>query len=544
MRGAGLEDRPAVEEAHLARIKDAIGIESQRIKEIEAFMPGGSADAKISEYDDAIKITGDVMSDAKLLSDYLRERGHGDLAGRIDGLRSDMRRAAFTGMFVPKAVLLCETNRGEEAIKCLEGERGQCDSPDVAVRLGAALAEAGLHDDAYEWIDRAIEMDPGHPAAAYNMALLEDDASEYHDASERLDWVLDAKRDGEDADGMPDLNVILLRRGLVHAHVGDHKSAIECYDEALEIRPSDPDMTYHKAESLYRTGECAKAIEWFGRVSGHRDADAMRERIDRMQNGPDERVLLPLLVIGASKGITGMPHLQYAASFVQLNMGMHAYDFARQKFGPYSADLADDVSANTGLFEVGGGWNRDPMKPRTYSITARGREVLEESGLLGKAASCNMDVTWPNLVDATCSKLSACIDIGTEADLRDAIDTVRRRDELIPHTHGWVETEADHVKHVLSDMGSYSLRFRPAILNIAGIVADKCSQVQDLSMPPVKHYALDDALSTLWEYGNVLMEYCEMHKMHRITFHTIRSNRPKILVNNPSRSGVRGHQPS
>ena len=541
MWGAGLEDRPSVDAAHLARIKDGMEIESQRIKEIEGFKPSGdNVDAKIGEYDDAIKTVRDVVFDAKLLSDYLTECGHDDLAGRIDELWSGMRKAAFARLLVPKVVLLCETNKSEEAMKCLE-THDQCDSPDIAVRVGVALAKAGLHDAAYEWIDRAVDMEPDHPVAAYNMALLEDEAGEYYGASEKLDWILDARRGGEQMEGIPDLDTILLHRGQVHAHEGDHGSAIKCYDEALGIRPGDPCAAYHKAESLYRTGACADAIEWFGKASGHMDADARRDIVTKMQDEPEGRVMLPLFVIGASDGIIGMPHLQHAVFLAQEDMGMQAYDFAQHGFGPYSRDLAEDVSTNTGLFEVGGGWNRCRLKPRTYSITERGTDILEKSGLIGRTAACNKYTTGPDLVDAAYSKFSSRLGNDAEMDTRGIIDRIKRRDESIPHTHGWVETAADHVGHVLSDTDSYTSLSRSAILNIARIIADNCSKVQDLSMPPVDHYALEDALSTLYEYGNVLVKYCEMR---RITTYPNISSGSELLVTHPSDSKLLAGFPS
>ena len=516
MVGSGLEGRSVVEEAHLSRIRGAMEIESQRIKWIDAFMPsGGNADARIREYDDAVKFVMDSVSGAKPLSDYLKGHGHNNTAVKIDELLSEVGKAVFKSLLVPRAVLLFEMNKYEEGMECL-GEaldlHGKHGSPDVFVKIGMAMVRGGRYAEAWKWITKAVEMEPDHLGAAYNMALLEDEAGEYYDASETLDWILDARRSGERAEGLPDPDEILLHKGMVHAHEGDHKSAIECYDEVLGIMPGNPDASYCRAESLYRTGACDEAIEWFGRIPGHRDADAIRDRITRMQDEPEERILLPLLVIGTSEEIRGMPDLQHAVFLAQHNLDMRAYDFTRHGFGPYSADLSRDVYENTGLFTVGGGWNRDPLEPRTYSITARGRDILDKSGWLGKAAACNSDA-GPALADAAYSVFGGRLGKDIKADIRGIIDAMKHGDAGIPYAHGWVETEADHVEHVLSGMDSYSPPYKSAILNIANIVAHNCAKVEKISKSPVDHYAREDALSTLSEYGSMLMEYGKMHKI-------------------------------
>lgn len=514
IKWVGLEGRTAVKEAHLARIEEGIGIESQRIKEIEEFEPGSdSPDAKIKEYDDAIKITEDAASDSRLLSDHIRE-SHDGIAGKIDELRSKMKEAAYASLVVRKAVLLCEMGRYEEAMECLKGAPGRHDSSDIAVRISMALTKAGMYAEAWEWVGRAIKMTPDHVGAAYNTALLEDEDGEYYKASDKLDWILDARRNGEQRKGMPDLDAILLHKGLVHAHEGDHKSAIECYDEVIRIRPGDPDAAYHKAESLYRSGACTEAAEWFGRAAGHMDADARRNRIIRMQDGPEERVLLALLVIETSGGIHGMPHLQHSVFLAQRDLGIQAYDFAGRGFGPYSRDLVEDVSANTGLFTVGGGWNHNPSEPRTYSITGRGRDILEESGWLDKDVTCNTGTAEPDLIDAVYSKFHGKLGSDVEADVSCIIAGMGRGDGERPHTHGWAGAQAEFVKHVLSNIGPDTMpSTRSAVLNIAGIIADNCSEIERFSRPPVDHYGLEGALSSLCEYGNILMKYSEIRNV-------------------------------
>ncbi|MDA7940490.1 MAG: hypothetical protein MPJ04_08190 [Nitrosopumilus sp.] len=492
----GLEDGAAVTGRHLARIEEGIRAESERTGRAAGFAPSGGTDSRIRAYCAELADIEDAVSGAERLSGILKRDGRVGTAARIDALVSEMG-TALAGLSGSMAGLLRGSGRCGEAD---EITRRPGVPAGAAVAICEELREAGDHDGAWDWAHRAVGADPGHLGAAYNWALLQDEAGDYYSATDKLDWLLDAARQGRKAAGLPDPDMILLRLGMAHAHWGDHESAVRCYGGVDAAGPLGRDAAYHRAESLYRIGACAEAAGWFGRAAGRLDADARREAITGMLDHTKERVLLPLLVAGTWR-IRGMPHLQHAAFLAQTRLGIRAYDFALHGFGPYSEELAADVSAHTGLFRVGAGWNEDPMEPRTYDITGRGRDVLVESGW-SCADAAHETGTDPGMADAVYSVFG-----GADPAVGAVMGPLARVVDG-PYAHGWIGTEAEHAMYMISNTGPGTPpATRSAVLNIAAIIAHYCARAVDCTEPPVDHYAREDALSGLCEYGMMLMNY-------------------------------------
>ena len=496
------------------------------------FRPAGNNEfEKLQSCDDRISDIEGACGMALSLADRLEDGGsHHDKKRINDGVYK-LRIASRAPLF-QKGVLLNSLGKHEEAAECLGRALYLKETPDVLNQMGMALIRLGMYDEAGAHLERAMEMMSRCGETAYNLALLEDEAGMYHDALERLDWLLEAGRNGEDVPGIPDPDDLLLLKGTVHAHAGDHKNAIECFERMSG--KGGPRAAYHRAGSLYQMGRYAEAAEWYGRAAGFDDAEEMQVRMAGMHDAVPERIWLPLLAAGAPGGVRGMPRLQYIVYMAQLGAGIREYDFASSEFGPYSEDLARDVADNTEIFRVARGRREIPNEPRTYSLLPEGRRRLEAGEWNGKVADlisglCGMPTV--ELVDDAYAGFAGAEEaMRLRERLGGIISEEESRGEGRTRYHISVESEVRHAVHVLSGMGKETDGTRKsAAVNICGIITRRCEEIRRPTAS-VDHYARGEALADLAEYGSLLLEYSKARGI---------ASYPRIL--DPIENAVGGH---
>ncbi len=160
--------------------------------------------------------------------------------------------------------------RHEEAIARLFPAASTDNGADVWAELGLARRAAGQDAEAIEDFRRAVEQDPTHVAATLNLgqlllrggfeeegeALLERHAelAESTDASQHAEQ---AARQGGNAG---DFHRLAERRILE----GDVVGALEAYDDAIRVDPSDPRGRFGKIETLLAVGRAGDAAALAG----------------------------------------------------------------------------------------------------------------------------------------------------------------------------------------------------------------------------------------------------------------------------------------
>ena len=482
---------------------------SKMARLMSEFRPAGNNEfEKLQSCDDEIRGIERVCNKALFLADRLEGGGSYHAKKRINDCIYGLRIASRGPLF-RKGVLLNSLGRHGEAAECLGRALYLKETPDVLNQMGVALTRLGMHDEAGAHLERAMVVMSGYGETVYNLALLEDESGMYHDALERLDWLLEAGRSGEDVPGIPDTDDLFLSKGLVNAHAGDHKDAMGCFERVSG--KGRHRAAYHGAGSLYRMGRYAEAADWYGRAVGFGDAKDMQSKMAGMRGAVPDRIRLPLLAAGAPGGVRGMPRLQYIVYMAQLGTGTGEYDFASAEFGPYSEGLARDVADNTEIFRVARGRREIRNGPRTYSLLPEGRRRLEGGevdGEVGDLISGLCKMSSVGLVDYAYAGFAGAADAGhVREGLGRIISEAERRGKRRTRYHVSVESEARHAMHVLSGLEEVEGKAeRRAAVNMGGIIARRCEEIRR-PVSSVDHYARGEALADLAEYGSLLLEY-------------------------------------
>ncbi|TBR22195.1 serine/threonine protein kinase [bacterium] len=146
----------------------------------------------------------------------------------------------------------------------------------------------GAHEDA----DRALEREPGNPAAlqarAAAASLLGEYASAVDDASAALE------RDPQKVDA-------LYTRAQAHAQLGHHQLALADADRAVSLRPADPFAYKARARAREGLGDLA------GMLEDYRSAARLGPQFDAELRDVASRYGLSLDASGAVKGATPAP---------------------------------------------------------------------------------------------------------------------------------------------------------------------------------------------------------------------------------------------
>jgi eukaryotic-like serine/threonine-protein kinase len=122
---------------------------------------------------------------------------------------------------------------------------------------GNSLWTLGKNQDAIEYFDRALEINPRDENALHNKGSALDQLGKYQDAIECYNRALQLNPKDENAWNS---------KGNALYRLGKHQGAIECYDRALQLKPGDENALHNKGSALDQLGKHQDAIECYDRV--------------------------------------------------------------------------------------------------------------------------------------------------------------------------------------------------------------------------------------------------------------------------------------
>ena len=127
------------------------------------------------------------------------------------------------------------------------------DSYEVRYNLGLVLARSGNLEEAQQQLEAAVKLNPRAPGAHYELGLIYAKKKDLQRSKEETKAFERARFRSDE-----DWNFELLRiKGNDFLQKGDAKAAAEAYQEALQLKPSDPGMHYNLSLALAKLGDTA-----------------------------------------------------------------------------------------------------------------------------------------------------------------------------------------------------------------------------------------------------------------------------------------------
>ena len=120
-----------------------------------------------------------------------------------------------------------------------------------------ALAVLGKNEEAIEWYDKSLAIEPNNANTLGNNAILLDNMGKHLEAIELYDKALFFE---------PMHSNNLRNKGLTLTNLGKYDQALECYDKSLKIEPNHADTLNSKGWVLNNLGEYEQAIEWYDKA--------------------------------------------------------------------------------------------------------------------------------------------------------------------------------------------------------------------------------------------------------------------------------------
>ncbi len=117
---------------------------------------------------------------------------------------------------------------------------------------GNEALQQGMYDQAIEYYDRVLALDPNHVMALYNKGSILDDLGRYQEAIEYYDTAL-----AIDPNHINALN----GKGVALVNLGRHQEAIEYFDRVLAIDPNDTDALNNKGLALAALQESVRPAQ-------------------------------------------------------------------------------------------------------------------------------------------------------------------------------------------------------------------------------------------------------------------------------------------
>jgi Flp pilus assembly protein TadD len=142
-----------------------------------------------------------------------------------------------------------------------EAARLAPDNPRAKLLAGSCLLHDGRHEEAAQTLTEATKLAPGEPTAYYQLAVTLREQGELAAALEMLKAA------------PPDLDVRRLR-GYVQFELGDFDAAVESFEAALMLEPSDALAREGQALALGRLGRRTRVHELLSQCAGEADAVA------------------------------------------------------------------------------------------------------------------------------------------------------------------------------------------------------------------------------------------------------------------------------
>jgi tetratricopeptide (TPR) repeat protein len=145
----------------------------------------------------------------------------------------------------------------------------QPDDPDELVATGRRFDRLACHQEAIDFVSRALRLDPGHSEALRRWMEFLRNARRFDEAEDAAGTALDRQP------GDPDLHV---EAGWLFDKLGRYQEAIDCADRALELDPEHSWALRSRVDFL-----------WHARRF-HEAEDAARTALDRQPRDPDVHV--------------------------------------------------------------------------------------------------------------------------------------------------------------------------------------------------------------------------------------------------------------
>jgi len=178
----------------------------------------------------------------------------GDMDGAIEQCRRALKRDKrnVRALFIAGNCAM-QAGRHQDAAKWLQRAATlETGAPEIFNNLGAALLNCEQPEAAAEALRRALALKPDYANARVNLANALRAAGEFAEAAEELQNVLDA--------GGPDPK-LLAELGDAHARAGDPAAAAKAFAAALEGDPENGEIRLRLVRELARDGKADEAME-------------------------------------------------------------------------------------------------------------------------------------------------------------------------------------------------------------------------------------------------------------------------------------------
>jgi tetratricopeptide (TPR) repeat protein len=119
-------------------------------------------------------------------------------------------------------------------------------TPEAYVGLGQTYGMTNRHDEAIEWCQKAIEVDPAFGQAYNDIGVYLIESHRWEEAIAWLEKALRANR--YDSPGQPLYNL-----GRVYIHLGQYRTALRYLDQSIAIDPFDRPAIWAKFSLLARS---------------------------------------------------------------------------------------------------------------------------------------------------------------------------------------------------------------------------------------------------------------------------------------------------
>ncbi len=155
-------------------------------------------------------------------------------------------------------------NTATPAARAIEGLKDLVrESPGSAaarVRLGEAMATAGLTSEAIEQFEAAIKLDPSHTGAYLDLGIVALETGEFNTAEGYFEIVVDLTEGSEFADVNQRREVALFYLGEITLEDGRYEDAVRWFKGALRVRRDASDTYYLLAQAYKGLGEFDAAV--------------------------------------------------------------------------------------------------------------------------------------------------------------------------------------------------------------------------------------------------------------------------------------------
>ena len=175
--------------------------------------------------------------------------GQGDLAGAAQALTTAFSRFPSEELAIRAAQAMQAAGRKDSRSPLEAWRRRAGPDPDIVFTMGSLALAAGDGAGAQESFEEALRLDPGHAQSLNNLA-----------------WLYNEARDPRAADlaerayrAAPEDPRVLDTVGWVRLGAGRTAAAVEVLEKAAGLAPAEPDIQYHLAAALIRSGKPERA---------------------------------------------------------------------------------------------------------------------------------------------------------------------------------------------------------------------------------------------------------------------------------------------